>query len=723
MKCHYAMNVGLLALVATGNSALVKSASAQITAWGSNQAGQCTVPQTHGGIVQLAAGGSHSAALNRHGGLVMWGENGHGQLNVPPDTRIQAIALGDAHTVALVANTHSSPVVCWGANQYGQCNAPSWLPDAVAVAAGANHSMALTASGHVHVWGTESWVPDVVQGRVVAIDGGWNHSLAVLSDGTVGAWGDNWAGQTSVPKNLSGAVAVAAGHYFSLALTASGSVRGWGFNYFGVCEPPPDATGVTRIDAGMHHAIALRSDGRVVAWGLNDQGQAAPPWKAATGGNQGLIAAGASHGLCAPPPMPPGPPSGDWVERTVAPSPNMALPTLQQAIDSTPPNVKLRLRLVAGTYRGTGDAIAIAVDRTIELYAAHGAGSAVIDGENARRGILHVGTGAHSLIVRDINFTRCRGGPTAFPLPMPSAGGAITTFGGTGLDVSRCGFSDCNRPTPTEASYAGSAIYYPWVAGYGYGSNPGPVRVADCTVDRCESSAFVLAARESEVTRCTFRNCRFGMGAALLAVNCRIEACTFEANRDAQWGGAVFLSYSDRPSHVNNCVFIGNSAVRGGAIGDWRLPFPSKARSTITNSAFIGNFTTGNGGGGALAWCQATDIDGCTFIGNEGLFGRAAQIYRKWPARFSNCTFDTCCPVWPADAVDWGPGNEFDERCIDCAGDIECDGLVDGVDLGIMLSRWGPAAKGDVADINLDGAVDGVDLGLLLATWGVCPQG
>ena len=147
----------------------------------------------------------------------------------------------------------------------------------------------------------------------------------------------------------------------------------------------------------------------------------------------------------------------------------------------------------------------------------------------------------------------------------------------------------------------------------------------------------------------------------------------------------------------------------------------------MTNCTFVDNTVTptaqaGLSGGGALFFCAASDIEGCTFVGNSGLFGRALRA-DMLPARFSNSTFDTCCPAWPIDAVTWGTDNEFDERCIDCAGDIECDGLVDGVDLGIMLSRWGPAAKGDVADINLDGAVDGVDLGLLLATWGVCPQG
>jgi hypothetical protein len=46
-------------------------------------------------------------------------------------------------------------------------------------------------------------------------------------------------------------------------------------------------------------------------------------------------------------------------------------------------------------------------------------------------------------------------------------------------------------------------------------------------------------------------------------------------------------------------------------------------------------------------------------------------------------------------------------------GDLNGDGVVDGADLGILLSEWG----GPGADLNGDGVVDGADLGILLAAW------
>jgi YVTN family beta-propeller protein len=45
------------------------------------------------------------------------------------------------------------------------------------------------------------------------------------------------------------------------------------------------------------------------------------------------------------------------------------------------------------------------------------------------------------------------------------------------------------------------------------------------------------------------------------------------------------------------------------------------------------------------------------------------------------------------------------------------DGVVNGADLGLLLSNWGIPGAGD---LNGDGVVNGVDLGLLLGAWGPC---
>jgi glucose/arabinose dehydrogenase len=52
-----------------------------------------------------------------------------------------------------------------------------------------------------------------------------------------------------------------------------------------------------------------------------------------------------------------------------------------------------------------------------------------------------------------------------------------------------------------------------------------------------------------------------------------------------------------------------------------------------------------------------------------------------------------------------------------CAGDLNADGSVDGIDLGMLLSRWG---GGGAADLDRNGAIDGADLGVMLGNWGSC---
>jgi hypothetical protein len=48
-------------------------------------------------------------------------------------------------------------------------------------------------------------------------------------------------------------------------------------------------------------------------------------------------------------------------------------------------------------------------------------------------------------------------------------------------------------------------------------------------------------------------------------------------------------------------------------------------------------------------------------------------------------------------------------------GDLNCDGVVNGADLGILLGDWG--GSGTPADLNCSGTVEGADIGILLGAW------
>jgi formylglycine-generating enzyme required for sulfatase activity len=58
-----------------------------------------------------------------------------------------------------------------------------------------------------------------------------------------------------------------------------------------------------------------------------------------------------------------------------------------------------------------------------------------------------------------------------------------------------------------------------------------------------------------------------------------------------------------------------------------------------------------------------------------------------------------------------------------CVGDIVEDRIVNGADLGTLLSYWGPRTSGSfsiASDLNDNGTIDGADLGMLLSNWGEC---
>lgn len=51
-------------------------------------------------------------------------------------------------------------------------------------------------------------------------------------------------------------------------------------------------------------------------------------------------------------------------------------------------------------------------------------------------------------------------------------------------------------------------------------------------------------------------------------------------------------------------------------------------------------------------------------------------------------------------------------------GDLNGDGVVNGLDLGILLAAWSPAPpEGSPADLNGDGQVNGADLAILIGAW------
>ena len=68
----------------------------------------------------------------------------------------------------------------------------------------------------------------------------------------------------------------------------------------------------------------------------------------------------------------------------------------------------------------------------------------------------------------------------------------------------------------------------------------------------------------------------------------------------------------------------------------------------------------------------------------------------------------------------FGTRYEVSLSCAACppSPDLNGDGVVNGADLGILLTAWGSTGSGVTGDLNGDGVVDGADLGALISAWG-----
>ncbi len=329
--------------------------------WGGNDAGQVGVGAVGGGsatgvtapavvtapageaFASVAAGGAFTVGLTTSGRVYTWGSGSLGQLGdgatagstvpvavtVPsapggPPAVVTAVAAGDAHALAL---TSTGQVYAWGADLFGQLGhggtTPADTPTLVtlpagvavtAIAAGGDHSLAVTTTGQVYAWGANgngqvgdgstvnSSTPSLVAlpggVAITGVAAGTAHSLAVANDGSVYAWGFNASGQlgtgdtadastpqpVAVPSGVSIA-SVAAGGSHSLALTTTGTILAWGSDVFGqlasalVATLPvdsdvpvqplglPPATSFVQISAGQTTSYALTSGGVAVGVG------------------------------------------------------------------------------------------------------------------------------------------------------------------------------------------------------------------------------------------------------------------------------------------------------------------------------------------------------------------------------------------------------------------------------------------------------------------------
>ena len=300
---------GVTAVAAGQYHSLALRSDGTVVAWGYNGSGELGDNSTTGsntpvqvkgvsgsgvlsGVAAIATGFGHSLALRSDGTVVAWGANLSGELgdgtttnrDVPVQvkgvggssalTRVVAVAAGEDYSLALL---HDGIVVAWGDNANGQLGDNSTTNRhepvevagvggtgvlvAVAVAAGAHHSVALLSDGTVVAWGINS---EGELGDGTTVD---RHTPVVVHDvGSLGA---------GTRRRLSGVVAIAAGGNHNLALRSGGSVVAWGYNGNGELGDGTTTnrvtpvkvngaggsgtlSGVLSLAAGAYHSLAVQ---------------------------------------------------------------------------------------------------------------------------------------------------------------------------------------------------------------------------------------------------------------------------------------------------------------------------------------------------------------------------------------------------------------------------------------------------------------------------------
>jgi alpha-tubulin suppressor-like RCC1 family protein len=236
-------------------------------------------------ISKVTAGGYHTCALTTTGLVKCWGWGLYGQLGygntndvltpasvgyVNVGGNVTQIAAGGEHTCAL---TTTGQVKCWGKGDYGQLgynDTNNVLTSAsvgyvnvggnvTQIVAGDAHTCALTTTGLFTCWGWGAF------GQL-----GYNDTINVLTPASVG--------YVNVGSNVT---QIVAGGYHTCALTTTGLVKCWGYNYYGQCgygntnnvlTPAPVGyvnvgSNVTQFTAGGTCTCALTTTGLVKCWG------------------------------------------------------------------------------------------------------------------------------------------------------------------------------------------------------------------------------------------------------------------------------------------------------------------------------------------------------------------------------------------------------------------------------------------------------------------------
>ncbi|XP_060563463.1 X-linked retinitis pigmentosa GTPase regulator-like isoform X2 [Ruditapes philippinarum] len=284
---------------------------------------QDTIPNVAG----VSCGGRHTMVWLENGNVFSFGNNFHAQLgydfrqknykeNQTQPTLLKfllhkpvaQVACGDKHTIF---RFQDGGVACVGNNAHGQIGTgdreeatiPKFLEGLnqpiKTIAAGSQHSLAVTESGEIYAWGygraCGNKTDDVLEpvklsthrNNVISVAGGSTHSMALTANGSVYTWGYGHDGQLghgekikflSSPKRVKDrhvtckCIQIDCGEAFSAAVTEKGLLYMWGKNSHTILPDKPTSHKIflphgvnknfrggriAKIFCGSWHAVAM----------------------------------------------------------------------------------------------------------------------------------------------------------------------------------------------------------------------------------------------------------------------------------------------------------------------------------------------------------------------------------------------------------------------------------------------------------------------------------
>lgn len=343
----------VLIVSAGANHSVALLSGGQVCSWGRGEDGQLghgdandrdlptIVTALDGcGVSAINCGADHTTARSDSTRTVYswgWGDFGrlgHGNssdlflphsIRVLQGLQIKQMACGDSHCLAISTD---GEVYSWGRNQNGQLGLghhddslrPQKVPtfqgvEVKMVAAGAEHTVAITASGKLYGWGWGRYgnlglgdqkdraVPAEVttlnREKMKMVACGWRHTIVVSESGNIYSYGWSKYGQLGhgtfqdllVPHqvlvlNDRRIENIAGGWRHSMAIDQNGLLFAWGWNKFGQVgcgntidqNIPQLVSGlsherVVQVACGWRHTVATTLRGNVYSWGRGTSGQ------------------------------------------------------------------------------------------------------------------------------------------------------------------------------------------------------------------------------------------------------------------------------------------------------------------------------------------------------------------------------------------------------------------------------------------------------------------